>query len=73
MITMPGTLRIVPGDRLEIDLAIDALAPSAPCAVTLHRADGGIDRLVATAAVETLAEVAVLRAGGLLPLMLRRH
>jgi aconitate hydratase len=70
--TTPATLQIVPGDRIEIELGLDALAPSAPCPVTLHRARGGTHGFVATAAVETLAEVAVLGAGGLLPLMLRR-
>jgi aconitate hydratase len=70
--TTPATLTISPGDRFEIDAPADALGPSLPCPVVQHRTDGATHRFTATAAVETLAEVAVLRAGGLLPLMLRR-
>jgi aconitate hydratase len=69
---MPATLEIAPGDHFEIDVPVDVLEPSAACSVTLHRVDAAPCRFVARAAVETLAEVAVLRSGGLLPLMLRR-
>ena len=68
----PCTLQVAAGDRFEIVAPAATLAPASPCSVTLHRAAGATQRFVAKAAVETLAEVAVLRAGGLLPLMLRR-
>ncbi|HXW10471.1 MAG TPA: aconitate hydratase AcnA, partial [Steroidobacteraceae bacterium] len=70
--TSPATLQIAPGDRFEIDVPAATLAPSSACPVTVQRAHGAAQRFVAKAAVETLAEVEVLRAGGLLPLMLRR-
>jgi aconitate hydratase len=70
--TSPATLQITPGDRFEIDVPVAALVPSSRCSVTVHRADGAAQRFVAKAAVETVAEADVLRAGGLLPLMLRR-
>jgi aconitate hydratase len=68
----PATLQIAPGDRFEIDVPVATFAPSSACPVTVRRADGATQRFVAKAAVATLAEVDVLRAGGLLPLMLRR-
>nr|WP_279380233.1 aconitate hydratase AcnA [Sphingosinicella soli] len=68
---LPAPLSLGSGDRIEIDMPEDALAPSAPCAVRVHHADGRIHAFAARAAVETLAEVRVLKAGGLLPLMLR--
>jgi aconitate hydratase len=68
----PASLAPGPGDRFEVDVPADALAPASPCPVILRRNDGTTQRFTTTAAVETLAEVAVLRAGGLLPLMLRR-
>ncbi|HNR23377.1 MAG TPA: aconitate hydratase, partial [Steroidobacteraceae bacterium] len=68
----PGSLALAPGDRIEIDMPADALVPSAPCVVGTRYQDGRTHRFTARAAVETLAEVAALRAGGLLPLMLRR-
>ena len=67
----PASLSLGTGDRIEIDMPEDALAPSAPCSVRVLYADGRIRAFTARAAVETGAEVRVLKAGGLLPLMLR--
>jgi aconitate hydratase len=67
----PASLSLGTGDRIEIDMPEDVLAPSAPCAVRVLYADGRIRAFTARAAVETGAEVRVLKAGGLLPLMLR--
>ncbi|BBE33520.1 aconitate hydratase [Sphingosinicella microcystinivorans] len=68
---LPAALSLASGDRIEIDMPEHALAPSAPCAVRVLRANGDAQALTARAAVETQAEVRVLKAGGLLPLMLR--
>ncbi|MGE0582375.1 MAG: aconitase family protein [Steroidobacteraceae bacterium] len=68
----PGSLALAPGDRIEIDMQDVALAPSAPCAVGVLYRDGRVRRFTARAAVETLAEVSALSAGGMLPLMLHR-
>lgn len=68
---IPAALSLTSGDRIEIDMPENALAPSAPCTVRVLRADGHAQAFAARAAVETQAEVRVLKAGGLLPLMLR--
>lgn len=68
----PISLALAPGDRIEVDMPADALAPSASCEVGALYRDGRRHRFTARAAVETLAEVAALRSGGMLPLMLRR-
>lgn len=68
----PVSLALAPGDRIEIDMAADALIPSAPCTVGALYQDGRTQLFTARAAVETQAEVAALRSGGMLPLMLRR-
>ena len=70
--TTPATLAIRPGDRFEIDAPAELLEPGSTCPVVLHRRDGGTQHFIARTAIQTLAEVEVLRAGGMLPLMLRR-
>lgn len=67
-----ASLCLAPGDRIEVDMPVEELAPSATCTVGAHYRNGRVRRFTARAAVETLAEVAALRAGGLLPLMLGR-
>ncbi|WAJ31004.1 aconitate hydratase AcnA [Antarcticirhabdus aurantiaca] len=68
----PETLALRPDDRLEVDADPLRLAPRAPIGVRLVRQDGSELTLEATAAIETSLEVEVLKAGGLLPLILRR-
>ncbi|MGF6233779.1 aconitate hydratase [Inquilinus ginsengisoli] len=68
----PAELELAPGDRLAIAADPDRLAPRAEVAVTLHRAAGGTEALPATAAIETTLEIEILRAGGIIPLILRR-
>jgi len=48
------------------------MTPRAAVAVQVRRADGRVDRLQAVAAVETQFEVDLLRAGGVIPSILRR-
>ena len=66
------TLALQAGDRLEIDAAADRLAPRGPVSVRLHRVDGRIESIMATAAVETTFELELLRAGGVIPAILQR-
>jgi aconitate hydratase len=66
----PATLRIRPGDRIEIDAPAAALTPRMPVAVRLLRAGGAAETLPATAAVETRLEVRLLRMGGVIPAIL---
>ncbi|NKX56727.1 aconitate hydratase AcnA [Arthrobacter sp. E918] len=60
-----------PGDRIEIHAAAGTLAPRAGVAVVLHGANGGTEEFTARAAVETELDVSLLRAGGVIPSLLR--
>ncbi|MFD4837514.1 aconitate hydratase AcnA [Achromobacter sp. NPDC058515] len=66
----PETLRIQSGDRIEIDADAAALAPRLAVPVRILRANGAIEPLAATAAVETRLEVSLLRKGGVIPAIL---
>ncbi len=67
------TLGLAPGDTIEIDWDLAALAPRAPVAVALRRAASGeVLAGTATALVETAREVALVQAGGMIPMILRR-
>ena len=66
----PATLDLLPGDRIEIDAPADALAPRTPVPVRILRANGAVQTLSATAAVETQLEVRLLRLGGVIPAIL---
>ena len=69
----PATLALVPGDRIGIDAEVDALRPRCAVGVRILRADGRIEALSATAAVETRLEVALLREGGVIPSILKQR
>jgi len=58
------------GDRIEIDAPADTLAPRIAVPVRILRADGRIDALAATAAVETRLEIRLLQMGGVIPAIL---
>jgi aconitate hydratase len=60
-----------PGDRIEIVAPAGALAPRTRIRVVLHLADGRTEEFNASAAVETELDVALLRAGGVIPSLLR--
>jgi aconitate hydratase len=68
----PDALGITAGDRIEVDASSVSLAARAATPVTVLHADGRATRLEARAEVETSFEVATLRAGGLLPLILQQ-
>lgn len=67
----PGLLALQSEDRIEVDAPADRLAPRASVQVSIHRRDGSIDRFEARAEVETALELAVLRAGGIIPMILQ--
>jgi aconitate hydratase len=67
----PALLQLAPGDRIEIDALPEHLAPRAAVPVAVHRSDGEVLELTATAAVETALEVEVLRTGGIIPSILQ--
>ncbi|WP_458779720.1 aconitate hydratase AcnA [Arthrobacter sp. D3-16] len=60
-----------PGDRVEVVAPAGALAPRTRIRVVLHLADGRTEEFAARAAVETELDVALLRAGGVMPSLLR--
>ena len=68
----PQTLRLQPGDRIEVDADAPTLAPRCAVAVRVVRADGSVQALAATAAVETQLETDLLRAGGVMPSILHQ-
>ena len=68
----PATLEIQPGDTIEVDAAAELLAPRGPVTVRIVRADGSSETIIATAAVETKLEIALLRSGGVIPLILKK-
>jgi aconitate hydratase len=68
----PGDLGLRADDIIEIDARPDAIAPRVGVDVRVMRHGGEIDGFAALAAIETRLECEILRAGGLLPLILRR-
>ncbi|NML17157.1 aconitate hydratase AcnA [Azohydromonas caseinilytica] len=68
----PKSLQLQPGDRIEIDAQPEALSPRCAVPVRVLRRDGRVETLMATAAVETQLEVALLRDGGVIPSILKK-
>lgn len=68
----PASLQLAPGDRIAVDARPDAIQPRCAVAVRILRVNGDTEELMATAAVETQLEVALLRAGGVIPSTLQR-
>ncbi|WP_105386591.1 aconitate hydratase AcnA [Neorhizobium alkalisoli] len=68
----PQDLALKPGDVVEIHATPDAVRPRCRVEVTVARADGRRTSFAAMAAIETRAEVQILLAGGILPLILQR-
>jgi len=67
----PDTLALQPGDRLEVDAPAQSLSPRCRISVRVVRADGRIEPVETTAAVETKLECQLLRSGGVIPLILQ--
>ncbi|ACC75889.1 aconitate hydratase AcnA [Paraburkholderia phymatum] len=68
----PNTLELQPGDKLEVDAVSDTLSPRCRVAVRVVRANGSVQPIEATAAVETQLECTLLRSGGVIPLILQK-
>lgn len=69
----PSRLALEPGDRIEIDAPIEALAPHATIPVAILRRSGESEPFLAVAEVETGQELEALRFGGIIPMILRAH
>ncbi|MDW9509090.1 aconitate hydratase AcnA [Sinorhizobium meliloti] len=70
--TTPETLGLSADATIIIQADPSSISPRAAIAVGIRHADGSLVSLDATAAIETHAEVEILRAGGVLPLILER-
>jgi aconitate hydratase len=68
----PARLSLTPGDRLAIEAEPEQILPRSRIPVRILRATGDSEAFDAVAAVETSLEVDILRAGGILPLILHR-
>lgn len=67
----PGLMALHPEDRIEVDAPADHLTPRAAVPVAIHRRDGSVERFEVRAEVETALELSVLRAGGIIPMILQ--
>ncbi|WP_027993471.1 aconitate hydratase AcnA [Sinorhizobium meliloti] len=70
--TTPETLGLSADATIIIEADPSSISPRAAIAVGIRHADGSHVSLDATAAIETHAEVEILRAGGVVPLILER-
>ena len=68
----PDALQLAPGDRIEVDAPAASLQPRVRVPVRVLRSNGTAMEVQAIAAVETEFEVALLRAGGVIPSILGR-
>jgi aconitate hydratase len=68
----PQTLKLQPGDRIEVDARAEVLVPRVDVPVRVLRANGVVESFHATAAVETQLEVELLRDGGVIPSILQK-
>jgi aconitate hydratase len=68
----PQTLLLEPSDQIEVNADPALLAPRCDVEVRVIRANGLVQNIVATAAVETLLEVELLRKGGVIPAILQQ-
>lgn len=68
----PQTLQIRPGDQLDVQADAQRLSPRCKVRVQLRRQGGQMDTFEVMAAVETQLEVDLLRAGGVIPLILQQ-
>jgi aconitate hydratase len=70
--TTPETLDLSADATIIIEADPSSISPRAAIAIGIRYADGSLVSLDATAAIETHAEVEILCAGGVLPLILKR-
>jgi aconitate hydratase len=68
----PDDLALAPGDLLTIVAEPNTISPRCPVEVRLERRSGETLTFSASAAIETNAEVNILREGGILPMILAR-
>ncbi len=67
----PETLALQPGDVISVDATPAVIAPRSEVSVVILRVDGSREPILCRAAVETELEADQLRAGGIIPIILR--
>lgn len=65
-------LKINPGDYLEIEAEANSIKPRGKVPVTIHRVGGKEETFLATVQVDTLAEIELLKEGGVIPSIIRQ-
>ena len=68
---VPATSGINTADRLSVDISVDDLTPRMATMVVLIRSGGAHENISTMVAVETWQEIETLKAGGVLPKILR--
>ncbi len=68
----PQDLALRPGDVIEIGWDLGGLTPRCAIPVTVRRATGGVMAGSAVAMLDTMREVLLVQAGGIIPLILQR-
>jgi aconitate hydratase len=68
----PEQLALKAGDVIVVDADPATISQRSEVSITIKRSDGSTSALKAIAAIETNAEVEILKAGGILPLILSR-
>ena len=66
----PHTLALAANDRIVMRLTAEMLRPEGAIDVEIHRTDGRVDAFTARLLLRTTQEVALIRSGGVFPLML---
>jgi aconitate hydratase len=65
-------MRIAPEDTIRLDVDLSSMTPRSKVRVVLQRAGGETMECIATALLDTEREVALVQAGGIIPMILRR-
>jgi aconitate hydratase len=69
---LPERLDVHAGDKLEVMADSTLLAPRCAVAVVLHKQSGQSQAIEASAAIETQFEIDLLKAGGVIPYILKK-
>ena len=68
----PVAMALKAGDRIEVDAQPETIRPRCDVPVRILRDNGAVEIFAAVAAIETELEIATLREGGVMPLILKR-
>jgi aconitate hydratase len=69
----PQVLQLMPGDKISVDASPEMLSLRGAVNVSVIRVSGQEESFMASAAIETQLELALLKAGGVIPMILRNN